>query len=317
MPTILILQESMHGISSETCLETVRELAPEYDVEHAGTPSEERALISEAEIVVGGRFREELLEQADQLKLFACCWAGVDHLNLDAMADRGITVTNAAGVHGPNISEHVLGWFLMLTRRLDEGIRRQDRNEWRHFQAFGEFEGSRVCIVGLGAIGQAIVDRLAGFNVETMGVRYSPEKGGPTDEVYGFDDLPDALAGVEYVAIAAPLTDATRGLFSRPEFETLPPNAILANVGRGPIVDTDDLVWALRSNRLHAACLDVTDPEPLPADHPLWDLGNAYITPHNAGHTPYYWDRVAEILARNLERVAETGAYNDLENQVN
>ena len=96
----------------------------------------------------------------------------------------------------------------------------------------------------------------------------------------------------------------------------MPTSAVLVNVGRGPIVDTDALVWALRYNRIDAAGLDVTDPEPLPPEHPLWDLGNAYITPHNAGHTPWYWHRVTDILARNLERIEETGSYEDLENRV-
>jgi len=92
--------------------------------------------------------------------------------------------------------------------------------------------------------------------------------------------------------------------------------SVLVNVARGPIVDTDALVSALQSNKLHAAALDVTDPEPLPAEHPLWDFGNVFITPHNSGHTPHYWERVADILAENLERVEETGSYEDLRNQV-
>ena len=316
MSDIVVLPVSMHGMTSQTFFEEITERLPSYDIEYAESPAVQRSVIEDATVVMGGRFPDELLERATDLELFACCWAGVDHLNLDAMAERDIAVTNASGVHGPNIAGHVMGWFLMLTHRLDEGIRRQERNEWRHFQALGELDGSRVCVVGMGAIGEAIVERLSGFDVETVGIRYSPEKGGPTDEVYGFEDIPDALAGVDYVAIAAPLTEATRGLFDREAFKTLPPDAILVNVGRGPIVDTDDLVRALQSGHIHAAGLDVTDPEPLPGDHPLWDLGNAYITPHNAGYTPYYWERLADILVRNLEQVEETGSFTDLENQV-
>lgn len=316
MPDILVLQESMHGIPSSECAASLREQRPDLDVVLAESPAAEIAHIGETEIAVGGRFRGELLERADQLKLFACSWAGVDHLDLDRMAERDIAVTNASGVHGPNIAEHVLGWFLMITRRLGEGIRRQERHEWRHFQSIGEFDGSRVCIVGLGAIGTAIVDRLAGFDVETVGVRYSPEKGGPTDEVYGFDEITEALAGVEYLAIAAPLTEETDGLIGTKEFDTLPNNAVVVNIGRGPIIDTDALLHAAQRNQIHAAGLDVTDPEPLPPDHPLWNLGNIYITPHTAGHTPYYWDRVANTLLRNIDQIDETGSYNDLENQV-
>ena len=316
MADILVLNDTAHGIPSERCAAALRDRLDDYEVHLARSDSEELDLIADAEVAVGGDMREEVLAAADDLELFACSSAGVGHLDLDAFRERGVAVTNASGVHGPNIAEHVLGWLLMITRRLDEGIRRQERREWRHFQAAGEFNGSRVCVIGLGAIGTTIVERLSGFDLETVGVRYTPEKGGPTDEVYGFDDLESALVGVDYLVIACPLTETTEGLIGARELSWLPPHAVLVNVGRGPIVETDALVGALRRNKLGAAALDVTDPEPLPEDHELWTFGNAYITPHNSGHTPHYWERVADILARNLDRVAETGAYDDLENQV-
>jgi len=316
MGDILVLNGSAHGIPSSACADTLRDRLDDYDVHLARTDSEEYELIGDAEIVVGGSLGGDLLAAADDLELFACSSAGVGHLDLEEFRERGIAVTNASGVHGPNMAEHVLGWLLMITRRLDEGLARQDRREWRHFQAMGELNDSRVCVVGLGAIGQTIVERLSGFDLETVGVRYTPEKGGPTDEVYGFDELESALVGTDYLVIACPLSDETRGLVGADELSWLPTDAVLVNVGRGPIVDTDALVGALRGNKLHAAALDVTDPEPLPEEHELWNLGNAYITPHNSGHTPQYWERVADILVRNLDRVAETGEFDDLENQV-
>jgi len=130
--------------------------------------------------------------------------------------------------------------------------------------------GSTVAVVGLGAIGSAIVDRLEPFDVDTVGVRYSPEKGGPTDEVYGFDAFHDAIADAEYVVLACPLTETTRGLVDAEALRTMRADAILINIARGPIVDTDALVSELRNNRIRGAALDVTDPEPLPEDHPLW-----------------------------------------------
>ncbi len=315
MADVVVLNGTAHGIPSSECADSLRERL-DREVALAESPAEEVELIGDAEVAVGGNMREEVLEAAGELELFACSSAGVGHLNLDAFEKRGVAVTNASGVHGPNIAEHVLGWILMITRRLDEGLARQERREWNHFQAFSEFQGSRVCVVGLGSIGQAIVDRLAGFGVETVGVRYSPEKGGPTDEIYGFGEIGEALVGVDYLAVACPLTETTEGLIGEDELATLPPDAVLVNVGRGPIVETDALVSALRGNKLHAAALDVTDPEPLPEDHELWGLSNAYITPHNSGHTPHYWERVADILVRNVTRADETGAYEDLENQV-
>lgn len=316
MADILLLDGAMHGMPIRECAEYLQERLPERTVAVGSTPAQQRELIADAKVVVGEQIDPDLLEDADALQLFACSWAGVGHVDLDALDAAGVAVTNATGVHGPNVAEHVLGWFLMVTRRLDEGIRRQERREWRHFQSTGELAGSRVCVVGLGAIGETIVERLRGFDVQSVGVRYTPEKGGPTDEIYGFDGITEAVVDADYVALACPLTDATRGLIGREELAAMSHDVVLANAARGPVVDTDDLLWALHEGRIGAACLDVTDPEPLPPDHPLWTFGNVYITPHNAGHTPYYWERVADILIENLERVAETGAWTDLRNQV-
>jgi phosphoglycerate dehydrogenase-like enzyme len=116
--------------------------------------------------------------------------------------------------------------------------------------------------------------------------------------------------------LSCPLTETTRGLIDATALEALPTDAIVVNVARGGVVDTDALVDALRSNAIHGAALDVTDPEPLPESNPLWGFENVFITPHAAGHTPKYFERRAEILVENLEQVAETGMYDTLQNQV-
>ena len=313
---ISVLQHEPHGLDPATYADALRERLPDVEVVLAATPDERRAAVADATVVTSNDVDASLLDEATDLRLFACTYAGVDHLPMDAFEERGVTVTNASGVHGPNVAEHVLGWLLMLTRRLDEGLRRQQRREWSHFRAAGELQGSTVTVVGLGAIGEAIVDRLAGFGVETVGVRYSPGKGGPTDEVVGYDDLPDVLPRTDHLVLACPLTDATRGLVDGTALDLLPPDATLVNVARGPVVETDALVETLRRNRLRAAALDVTDPEPLPEDHPLWTLEKVLLTPHNAGHTPRYFERCADILAENVRRAEETGSFTDLRNEV-
>jgi len=222
-----------------------------------------------------------------------------------------------APIHGTNIAEYVLGTMLGFSRNIYEGVRRDERREWRHFQA-RDFKGSTVTVVGLGTIGQTVVQRLEGFEVETVGVRYTPEKGGPTDEVVGFetDTFHEALARTDYLAITCPLTDTTRGLVDAEALSVLPPDAVLVNISRGEVVDTDALVSAIRGNRLRGAALDVTDPEPLPEDHPLWNFENVLVTPHMSGHTPEYWERVADLLASNVERIEEAGSDADLRNTV-
>ncbi|OAQ51171.1 hypothetical protein HTG_18210 [Natrinema mahii] len=313
-PDVVVLREGTEGLSMESYADRLRERLPDHTVALARTPKEERELIPQARVVTGISIDEALLERADRLELFACTFAGTDHVPMDALADRGVTVTNAGGIHAPGIAEQTIGNMLVFARRLHEGWRRKGNNEWRHFQSH-EFTDSTVTIVGLGSIGQAVVQRLEGFEVETIGIRYTPEKGGPTDEVLGFeeDDVHEAFSRSDYVVLACPLNDLTRGLVGEAELATLPPNAVIVNAARGAIVDTDALVSALQFEGIRGAALDVTDPEPLPADHPLWDLENCLITPHTGGHTPKHWDRLADIVAGNLEALEAGG---DLENAV-
>ncbi|WP_435178503.1 D-2-hydroxyacid dehydrogenase [Halorussus sp. AFM4] len=315
--TILVLGPGSHGIPIERYLDAIRERVSTFDVERARTRAETLEKIPDATVVAGKAIDDEALDRAENMELFACTSAGYDHLPLAELEARGVAVTNGSGIHGPNMAEQVVGNILVFTRRLDEGWRRQRDRRWQRYQAH-ELMGSTVTVVGLGAIGEAVVERLEPFGVDTIGVRYTPEKGGPTDEVIGFggDDFDEALARTDYLVLACPLTETTRGLVGSEELKTLSPDAVLVNVARGPVVDTDALVAAVRSNELRGAALDVTDPEPLPEDHPLWNFENVHVTPHMAGHTPEYYDRAADILARNLERVAETGEFADLENQV-
>ena len=315
---VVVLNQPAHGVPASEYADELRRRLSGYDVKHPLTADETRAAVEQARIITGTHIDENLLSRAEELELFACASAGVGHLPLSALEDHGVAVTNASGVHGPNIAEHVVGWLLAFARRLDEGWRREQENLWQHFRG-GEFQGSTVTVVGLGAIGQAVVERLDGFGVETIGARYNPEKGGPTDDVVGFtkeDEFQGALSRSDYVVVAAPLTDETRGLVGEAELAAMPTDAVLVNVGRGPIVDTDALVSAVRGSKLGGAGLDVTDPEPLLADHPLWEFDNVRITPHNAGSTPKYWSRLAGILVENVERISDSGDVADLRNEV-
>ncbi|WP_266082096.1 D-2-hydroxyacid dehydrogenase [Haladaptatus caseinilyticus] len=301
---IVVLREGTEGLSMESYAEALRDRLPEQSVALARTPKQERELVEDARIVTGISLDKALLERATDLELFACTFAGTDHVPMDEIEASGVAVTNAGGIHAPGIAEQAIGNILVFTRRLHEGWRRKQQSQWRHFQS-GELTDSTVTVIGLGSIGQAIVQRLQGFEVETIGIRYTPSKGGPTDEVLGFeeDDIHRALSRSDYVVIACPLNDLTRNLIGSKEFATMPTNCVLVNTARGGIVDTNALVSALRSNKIRGAALDVTDPEPLPDDHPLWGLENCLITPHTGGHTPKHWDRLADIVAENVARL--------------
>lgn len=315
-PDIVVLRQKVHGLGADAYTTTLQDRLPDYDIVHASTPAEERQYLRSAPVATGFDIKPDLIEDSE-LQYFACVYAGTGHLDLDAFAEHGIAVTNASGVHAPNIGEQVLGFLLTFARGLHEGWRRKQHDEWRSYQT-RELHGSTVTIVGMGALGQAITKRLDPFGVDTIGIRHSPEKGGPTDEVYGYDteEIHRAAARSDYFVIAAPLTDLTRNLVDAELLRTLPPDAVLVNVGRGGIVDTDALVDALRTNAIRGAALDVTAPEPLPGDHPLWTFENVVLTPHNAGHTPAYWERMTDIIEANIDTVLADGRSDGLENQV-
>lgn len=314
-PDVVVRREDIHGMAISAYADALRERLSEYDIRLAETPADERELIEGASVIAGTTMNETLLDRAENLKLFSCSYAGYGHLPMNAFEERGVSVTTASGVHGPNIAEHVIGFVLALCRRHHKGWRRQQKRQWQAYKT-RELAGSTVTVVGLGALGSAVVKRLQGFDVQTLGVRHSPNKGGPTDEVMGTDELHDALARTDYLVLTVPLTDETEEMIGDEEFTTLPPDAVVVNVARGAVIDTDALVSALRSNAIGGAGLDVTDPEPLPADHPLWRFENVLITPHNAGHTPEYYQRLADIVTENIQRIENTGEYDGLKNQV-
>ncbi|WP_181693001.1 D-2-hydroxyacid dehydrogenase [Natronomonas sp. LN261] len=300
---LLVLREGVHGLPTESYVDALSERLPAHTVRYARTPTEERDAIPTADVATGLNVRPSLLEHAEGLRLFACAYAGTGHLPLDALAEHGIAVTNAAGVHAPNAAEQAIGSMLAFSRRLHEAAR---TDEWQPVSP-GELAGSTVTVVGLGAIGTAIAERLEPFGVTTVGVRRTPESGGATDEVIGPERLHDALARSEFVVLCCPLTDSTRGLIDEEALATLPPEAVIVNVARGEVVETDVLVEYLRRGWIGGAVLDVTDPEPLPDDHPLWGLDDVLLTPHSAGATPKYYDRLADVVADNVDRL-ESGA---------
>lgn len=315
-PDILVLRRGGPGLDAETFFDDLCERLPERDIVLARTPMDEHELIEQTTIVTGNGITEDLVTNGKNLKLYAHAGSGTDSLPMETFAEKGVAVTTASGLM-PQVAEQAVGYLLFFARRFHDGWERKRNHEWRRFQPYS-FNGSTVTVVGLGSIGQQLVKRLSGFDVDTIGVRYTPEKGGPTDEVIGYDPrkFHEALARTNYLALTCPLSETTRTLIGDAELASLPTDAVVVNVARGEVLDTDALTGALRNNELRGAALDVTDPEPLPADHPLWQFGNCFITPHTAGNVPEHWATIAELLKRNLTKIERTGEYTGLENQV-
>ena len=204
-----------------------------------------------------------------------------------------VTVCNARGVHDSATAELAVALAIAGRRGFAEFGRAAAEHRW----ADGRFPGladSRVAIVGYGSIGQAIHRRLAGFEVDVTGFSRTGSNGSEP-----VASLPDLIGQFDVVVVVAPLTEETRGLVDAELLARMRDGALLVNVARGPLVDTDALVAELRSGRLRAA-LDVVDPEPLPPDHPLWDLSGCLLTPHVGGNTGAFEPRIRRLVAEQL-----------------
>jgi phosphoglycerate dehydrogenase-like enzyme len=289
--------------------EQVARLSAEFpDLKIVVAPFEAlQAAIPEADAVVAWELSADEVAAAGRLKWFQSFAAGVESVLFPELIARDIPITNASGVHAPNIAEHLMAMMLAFARGLPQLIRGQERREWLDDPVRGivnELNGQTLLVVGTGDIGCALAERSRVFGVTPVGVRRRPDL--PVapcfDAVHGVEALPDLLPEADQVAICLPLTARTRGLFDRAILARMKPTAYLYNIGRGPIVETAALVELLRERRLAGAGLDVTDPEPLPPDSPLWAMENVLITAHTSGATPRYWDRVMEILVANIGR---------------
>jgi phosphoglycerate dehydrogenase-like enzyme len=253
---------------------------------------------AEVEVLVpssASRGMLELLPRMERLALIQVVSAGVDWI-----ADRvppHVTLCNARGLRDDAVAEWALAAILALEKDLPRFVRDQDAHRWSR-RMLGEMSGKRAAIVGLGSIGRCLATKLEALGVSVTGVASRARDG-----VHGVEDLPALLGEQDYVVVLAPLTAQTRGLFDATMLARMRDGAMLVNAARGPLVDTDALLAELAAGRLRAA-LDVTDPEPLPAEHPLWRAPGLLITPHVAGDSPEAARRAYRFVGEQIARYA-------------
>jgi phosphoglycerate dehydrogenase-like enzyme len=234
----------------------------------------------------------EVLPRMASLEVVQTLSAGVDNVR-DAVPD-GVTLCNGRGIHDASTAELALTLILSSLRGVPEFVRDQDRRRWRS-RWRPALADRRVLVVGHGSIGAAIERRLVPFEAEVVKVARTAR-----DDVHGWTELPALVPEADVVVLIVPLTDETRGLVDGDFLAAMPDGALLVNAARGPVVDTDALVEALRGGAIAGAALDVTDPEPLPADDPLLDAPNLLIVPHIGSATTGTRARMAAMAVDNL-----------------
>ena len=230
--------------------------------------------------------------------------AGVNPIMDSPISDLHLRLTNARGIHGKTMGLTTLGYIISFLRHSSELFRRQKAHVWdKHVDTpFREAEGLTVAIVGAGSIGTEVARLCKCCGMRVIGVKRSVTKLENYDEVLPNSDLKAALGQADFVVILTPLTDATRGMIGMEELKAMKPDGVLINIARGAVVNTEDLIKALQNKVIGGAALDAVDPEPLPADSPLWDMPNVIISPHCAADSIKYIDRAVDLFCDNLVR---------------
>lgn len=235
----------------------------------------------------------KIMAEMSSLRVVQTLTAGYEHV-LPFLPD-GVRLFRGGGIHDASTAELAVTLTLAALRGIPDFVHARDKQRWLH-ERYDAMADKRVLIVGYGGVGAAVERRLAGFEVEIVRVARSARPG-----VAGMEQLPDLLPEVDVVILTVPLTAQTRGLVDAAFLARMRDGALLVNVARGGVVDTRALLVELSSGRLRAA-LDVTDPEPPPADHPLWTVPNLLLSPHVGGNTTAFRSRAQRLVIEQLTR---------------
>lgn len=286
-------------ISHPLCDEYARALAARMPLEDLTGPDPDREPLETVDVLLTWKPPRELLARLSNLRWIQTTSAGIDQL-LDFLRGRpDVLVTTTKGLQAENVASLAAAMMLSLfwgTSRLYES---QRAAVWRKHPV-GLLSGQTCAVLGLGHVGMCVVSHARHFGMRVIGARRQPSTSAEVDRVAGPEELPEVLGEADYVVVALPLTDRTRGLIGGPAFRAMKRSAYLINVARGGVVDEAALETALRAGDIAGAAMDVFAEEPLPSSHPLWRTPNLIVTPHIGGDRADYVEQAGAIFARNL-----------------
>lgn len=273
------------------------------------------ALLTEAapraDIILNGMFTGDLLRLtfplASSVRWVHTLSAGVEHIMFPELIHSPVPLTNGRGVFRRSLGEWVVAAALFFAKEFRRAVVQQEARLWQQFD-IEELHGRTMGIVGYGEIGRCAAELARPFGMRIVAVRRRTalSTADPLlDRVYPPEALPELLRESDYVVVAAPHTPATRGLIGEAEFDSMKPGAVIINVGRGPVIDEPALIRALAEQRIRGAALDVFDQEPLPRDHPFWNMPNVLISPHCADHTVGWLELAMNVFVENFRRFIE------------
>lgn len=304
-PLLLALNSEYFKIDG-SMLEDIRGTAPGCSIEVANQWEAASEKIAEAEIIFGLPNYGQL-GMAKKLKWLHIMSAGAEkHNDRSRYANKDTVLTNSSGVYGQPISEHILTLIFTHNRNMELFYRWKNEHKWDKGYKMKDFFDSTVGIIGLGDIGTEVARKSKALGARVLAVkRRVTEKPDFVDELYGEDGIDKLLEQSDYVVLALPTTGKTSGIIAEERINRMKKDAFLVNVGRGALIDQEALIRALREERIGGAGLDVTFPEPLPPESPLWSLPNVIITPHASGSSPSNTKRRFGIFLENLKRHVE------------
>ncbi len=299
---ILIMDNTILGVD-EYFKKQIMEIAPDAELTVADDDETTPELIRRSDIILGWP-KAALLKEAKNLKWLHLPSAGVEnYTNKEIYYNKDILLTNSSGVFGLPIAEHVFAMILSYNRNLQNYAYSKREKKWLGYSFdVKDFYGSTMGIIGLGDIGTEVAKRAKAWGANVLAVKRTitevPEY---VDKLYRIEEIDEVLEQSDYIVLALPDTQKTKGIISEERLRKMKPGAFLINIGRGALIDQDALIKALKENWIGGAGLDVTTPEPLPEESPLWELPNLILTPHTSGSSPSNINRRFELFNRNLK----------------